>query len=179
MRKTFNSIFLYIVGVITMLKNKWLRDRRGIEGLPMHLIIIVVIAGVVIAAILAMMGTFNPKDSLQIEYAGTDGRHNCSDGDGNLVKVTAAGAEEVTDIDFNATIKVFDSKGNPVKGATVVLAGAQSAGSGTTDENGEATVQVDDAVLKANQQSAYMSLTVKASGFHDYTDEEAILLQRT
>lgn len=162
-----------------MLKNKWLKDRRGIEGLPMHLIIIVVIAGVVIAAILAMMGTFNPKDSIQIEYAGTDGRHNCSDGHGSLVKVNATGAEEVIHINFTATIKVFDSKGNPVKGATVVLAGAQSAGSNTTDANGTAKVEVDDAVLKANQQQAYMSLTVKASGFHDYTDEESILLQRT
>lgn len=179
MRKTFNNIFYILLGVMKMFKNRWLRDRRGIEGLPMHLIIIVVIAGVVIAAILAMMGMINPKDSFQVEYAGTIGRHNCDDGSGNLVKVTAAGAEEVTDIDFTATIKVFDSKGNPVQGATVVLAGAQSAGSGTTNENGEATVQVDDAVLRANQQQAYMSLTVKASGFHDYKDEEAILLQRT
>jgi len=162
-----------------MSRSLWLGDRRGIEGLPMRLIIIVVVAAAVIAAILAMIGMVNPKDSFQIEYAGTHGITNCEDGDGNLVKVTATGSEEVKDITFEATIKVYDSKGNPVKGATVVLAGAQSAGSGTTDANGVATVKVEGAVLRANDPQAYMSLTVKASGFHDYKDEEAILLQRT
>lgn len=161
---------------------KLLKDERGIEGLPMRLIIIVVIAAIVLAAVLALMKGFTPKGNLQVVYLGTTAdNNNAMDSSGNLVKVNASGkgSAEIYPINFTAKIKVSDSEGNPVSGATVILSGAGTAGSNTTSGNGIAIVRVTGAKLDENVQSRYMKVTVKASNFHDYVEENGILLQRS
>ncbi len=161
---------------------KLLHENRGIEGLPMKLIIIVVIAGVVLAGVLTMWEQlFNPQRNMEIEYQGiTDTSDNVTGtSPGSLVKVAAAGAEEVNDIDFTAHIYVHDpGNGDPVSGATVTLAGRGSAAEADTNANGLATVQITGCDLDANTDDAYLTVTVKKSGYRDVTDPDGIHLHR-
>lgn len=164
-----------------MFKNGWLKDKRGIEGLPMRLIIIVVVAAAVLAAILAMMSSIHPPGTLKISYGTiTPNTNVMSTSSGNviLVDATSKGSDEITDIGFTIVIKVTDSKGKPVSGATVILSGAGTAGSGTTKGTGEVPITITGAKLEANQETAYMKVEVKASGYNKYIDEEGLILQR-
>jgi len=164
-----------------MFKNGWLKDKRGIEGLPMRLIIIVVVAAAVLAAILAMMGSIHPPGTLKISYGTINADSNVKEGSsGNVILVDAknAGSSEISNINFSIIIKVTDSKGKPVSGATVIISGAGTAGANTTGGDGEANITIKGAKLEANQETAYMKVEVKASGYHKYIDEEGLILQR-
>jgi len=156
----------------------FIRDRRGIEGLPMRLIIIVVVAAVVLAAILAMMPKTTPS-SLKVKFETiTPISNNVKQSSGGVVLVKSNGYEEIDGIEFNATIKITDDKGKPISGATVILSGAGGTGVAQTNGNGIAYVKVQSAKLEENQESAYMKVTVKASGYPDYIDNDGLLLQR-
>lgn len=155
-----------------------LRDKRGIEGLPMRLIIIVVVAAVVLAAVLAMMKYVTPPGTLQVSYEFKEAINNVSeDSEGNVILVTAKGMEEVKDIKFKINVTVTDTNGKPISGATVILTGAGT-GVGTTEPDGTVTIEVKNAKLLENQETAYMKVEVKASGYHKYVDEEGVILQR-
>jgi hypothetical protein len=80
---------------------------------------------------------------------------------------------------YDVKIKVTtnDERADPIKSATVTLVGAGVAGSGITDENGEATISVTPK-LGANIKEAHMELTVKAAGFKDFKDNEAVTVTR-
>jgi len=153
-----------------MFKNRWFMDRRGIEGLPMRLIIIVVVAVAVLAAILAMLNMVNPKGTLNVECISVDGS------DGNLYTVSGNG--EITCPDFEVVVKVTNSKGDPVSGATVTLTGANGAGSDKTGDDGIAHITVKNAKLNANENKEYMDVTVTASGYHEYNEENFIVIAR-
>jgi len=153
-----------------MFKNRWFMDRRGIEGLPMRLIIIVVVAVAVLAAILAMLNMVNPKGTLNVECMSVGGQ------EGNLYTVSGAG--EISDISFNVVVKVTNSEGDPVSGATVTLTGANGAGSGKTGDDGTVTITVQNVKLNANENKEYMDVTVTASGYHEYNEENFIVIAR-
>ncbi|HEC87800.1 MAG TPA: carboxypeptidase regulatory-like domain-containing protein [Thermoplasmata archaeon] len=153
-----------------MIKNNWFKDKRGIEGLPMRLVIIVVIAGIVLAAIIAVIGEFKPKGNLSIGCISVDGQ------EGNLKTVNGLG--EINISDFEVVVKVTDSKGNPVSGASVTITGANGAGSGKTGDDGKATIIVRGAKLNANENEEYMKATVSASGYNKHIEEEFIVIAR-
>jgi hypothetical protein len=162
------------------LRGNLFKDRRGIEGLPMHLIIIVVIAVAVLAAVLAMMKyvTFDkPMEATCIKIQGNV--QKVKDSDGYLVKVTSTGGEKITNIDFTAYVQVYekDSK-KPITGATVTIIGANAVGSGKTNETGVAKVKVENAELAENQDEVYLKIEVKASGYQDFVDDQGILIVR-
>lgn len=153
------------------MKGNWFKDRRGIEGLPMRLVIIVVIAAIVLAAIIAVIGEFKPKGNLSIECISVDGQ------DGNLKTVNGLG--EINISDFEVVAKVTDSKGNPVSGASVTITGANGAGSGKTGNDGMVTIIVKGAKLNANENEEYMKVTVSASGYNKHVEEGFIVIART
>ncbi len=165
-----------------MFKNRWLKDKRGIEGLPMRLIIIVVVAAAVLAAILAMINYINPPGTLKVSCESIIPQAHVKDGSsGNVILVDASGdvgSSKIEGISFTITIKVTDSKGKPVSGATVILSGAGTAAGGTTGGDGTVPIDVTNAKLEENQETAYMKIEVKASGYNKYIDEEGIILQR-
>ena len=146
-------------------------DKRGIEGLPMRLIIIVVVAAVVLAAILAMIP--KTKGTLSAECISVDGKN------GNLKDVTSSTEDEVNVGNFEVKIKVTDDKGNPVKGASVTLTGAHGAGSGKTGGDGVATITVLGAKLDANEDTDSMKVTVTAPGYHKYEENNFVIIART
>lgn len=150
------------------------KDKRGIEGLPMRLIIIVVIAGVVLAAIITMIP--KTKGHMEIDYWETD--YGGTTTPGFLVKVSATGSEEVPGISFTARINITDTDGKAIDGAKVTITGAGGAGAGTTDGTGVANVIVDGCTLPANQDTVYLKVKVTKSGYYDEIDEEGLQLQR-
>ncbi|RLF64388.1 MAG: carboxypeptidase regulatory-like domain-containing protein [Thermoplasmata archaeon] len=145
-------------------------DKRGIEGLPMRLIIIVVIAGAVLAAMITMIP--HTKGNLQVECISVDGN------DGNLKTITSSGEGEVSAGDFNVVVKVTDDKGKAVSGASVVLTGSNGAGSGKTGSDGTATITVTGVKLNENEDTDYMKITVTASGYHKYEEANFIVISR-
>lgn len=157
-----------------------LKDKRGIEGLPMRLIIIVVVAAVVLAAILAMMKYVTPTGTLQVSYEFVSGSVSGGTvtGSGSVIMVDVNGMQALDDINFKIKVKVVDANGNPVSGATVILSGAGTAAAGETLGDGEITIEVKNAELAENQETAYMKVEVKASGYNKYVDEEGITIQR-
>jgi len=145
-------------------------DKRAIEGLPMRLIILVVIAGVVLAAIITMIP--HPKGNLQVECVSVDGN------DGNLKTIHDSGRGEVSAGDFDVVVKVTDDKGKAISGASVTLTGANGAGSGKTGDDGTAVITVTGVKLNANEDVDYMKVTVTASGYHKHEEENFIVISR-
>lgn len=86
---------------IRMKKNK----KGGIEGLPLQLLIIIVVASL---GLTMMVGWMN-----NIEEPTTISR----------VEVYADPTDSDYKKDFDVTVVVYDNKGNPVEGATVALTG--------------------------------------------------------
>jgi len=146
------------------------RDKRGIEGLPMRLIIIVVVAAVVLVAIIGMIP--KTKGNLQVECVSVDNNP------GNLKKITDTTAGEVSAGDFDVVVKVTDDKGKVVSGASVTLAGANGAGSGKTGGDGTATITITGAKLNENEDIDYMKITVTASGYHKYEEDNFVVISR-
>ncbi len=101
------------------------KDKKEIEGLPMRLIIILVIAEVVLAAIITM--TSKTEGHMEIDYNQIAGGDHTQSSSGFLVKVDAMGSEEVTGISFTAYINITDTGGKAIDGAKVTVTGADTA----------------------------------------------------
>lgn len=142
-------------------------DEADVLGLPMYLIIVMIVAVAVIAAVIFMI----PKGTQSMNALVVSGATMGED-PGNADEFTFSTA-------YNVKIKVTtnDERADPIKSATVTIVGAGVAGSGTTDENGEAIISVTPK-LGANINEAHMELTVKAAGFKDFKDNEAVTVMR-
>ncbi len=163
-----------------MFKKGWFMDKRGVEALPMRLIIIVVVAAVVLAAVLAMMKYVKPPGTLQVSYEFLEGSVSGGSvsGSGSVIMVDVDGMQELDDIAFKIKVKVSDTNGKPISGATVILSGAGTAAADKTGPNGEVDIQVENAKLLENKETAYMKVEVKAAGYNKYIDEEGIIIKR-
>lgn len=113
------------------------RDKQGgIEGLPLQLMILILIAGIGSAVMIGWMSNLKSPMSISSVYT-EPGQIELSDSDGNSVF-------ENDNIDL--TIHVLDQNGNGIEGVVVVLDGcniASSGGStayGTTDNAGIVTL---------------------------------------
>jgi len=80
---------------------------------------------------------------------------------------------------YDITIQVIsnDDRADPVSGAVVNLIGPGFIGSSTTDNQGIATVTVTPE-LEENIHESSVKLIVKANGFEDYQDEDAVMVYR-
>jgi hypothetical protein len=143
------------------MRTRFKKDRcGGIEGLPLQLMIMVLIAGVGSAVLLGWMGNLNaPQSIASVTSSPTELVVHDPDGDG----VFSAANIEVT-------ITVIDNKGDPVTGATVVLDGcniAKADGSrpfGTTDSRGVVSLYNLQAA-QTGKAVGFITVTVTKSGF--------------
>lgn len=60
----------------------------------------------------------------------------------------------------------------------MTLTGANGAGSGKTGDDGTAVITVTGVKLNANEDIDYMKVTVTASGYHKYEEEDFIVISR-
>ena len=145
-----------------------MRDENGqVLGLPMYLIVIMIVAVAIIAAVIFMI----PKGSQTMNAQVTDGSIQSASG--------AVGNHSFSS--FNVTVKIMtnDDRQDPIQGAVVRLSGGHGVGeSDPTGSNGIATITVTGAKLDANVNEAYMKMTVKASGYEDFEDNDAVILYR-
>ena len=145
-----------------------MRDENGqVLGLPMYLIVIMIVAVAIIAAVIFMI----PKGSQTMNAQVTDGSIQSASG--------AVGEYNFTDFTVTVQIMTNDDRQDPIQGAVVRLSGGHGVGeSDPTGSNGIATITVTGAKLDANVNEAYMKMTVKASGYEDFEDNDAVILYR-
>ncbi|MCL1983879.1 MAG: hypothetical protein FWG58_00590 [Methanomassiliicoccaceae archaeon] len=142
-------------------KTASLRKNRdgGIEGLPLQLMIIILIATLGTAIIIGWMGSLETPP--QIGSVSVDS--------GDIVLDTASGSERYTDSGF-VKIRVTDQNGDGLEGATVVLSGCSvstidgNTVHGVTDKNGY--VEFDDvhASLRGSK-IGFINVEVTRSGY--------------
>lgn len=137
------------------------RDKRGgIEGLPLQLMILVLIAGIGSAVMIGWMSNLKSPMSISSVYA-EPGQIVLSDADNN-------GVFENEDIDL--IVHVVDQDGNGVEGVVVVLDGcnvATSDGStvyGTTDQAGKLVLSSLHA-SHVGGKLGFISISATKSGF--------------
>lgn len=126
-------------------KNRLSNNRRGgIEGLPLQLIIVMLIATMGTAIILGWMGNIEgPKVIEDVEVTSND-----------IVLLNGS--------TFNGQVAVVvtDQDGNPIQGATVVLTGL-----GVTDRNGKTPHGTTDSKGYANLTGLNITMKNSAVGF--------------
>ncbi len=122
-------------------KFTWVRRRGSIEGLPLQLLIMIVIAAVGLGILLAWMNSINNQKGVGTicVYSSYAAGYDRISG----VKVTASSlAEEAADPDpANIWIKVYDTSGSPLNGASVTLEGCNVMYTGITEHLGGAVPQ--------------------------------------
>jgi hypothetical protein len=131
-------------------------DTRAIEGLPIRLVIALVVG---VASLSVMM--------------------NMISGIGGLA-VTEVDAQPVPDVitpgDQSVEIRVVDTNGEPVAGATVVVRGATARldgiETGTTGDDGTATVRIAP-TLGQNQEEGTLEIAIKPPAGSEYADQRA------
>ena len=100
-------------------------DERGaLEGMPLQLIIMVVIAGIAISILIAWLTIFTAPDLAKLEL------HSATPSS-DPIRIT----ENTTAI----TIKAWDSKGNPLEGVSIKMSGASVIIAGVTGSDGTFT----------------------------------------
>ena len=150
---------------------KALRKNRkgGIEGLPLQLMIIIMIATLGTAIIVGWMGNIEEPhsisrvevDSGEIDLTGINSTYSSNK--------TIKSAGNVYCANEDVIISVYDQNGDPLSDATVVLTGlgvTDSDGNtahGTTDENG--TVTFSDLKLRMTGHVGYITVNVSKSGY--------------
>lgn len=103
-----------------------LDERGALEGLPLQLIIMVVIAGIAISIVIAWLTIFTAPDLARIEL-------HSAEPETDPMRIT----ENTTSI----TIKAWDTKGNPLEGVTIKMSGASVLVAGMTDSVGTFTAR--------------------------------------
>jgi len=145
-----------------------MRNEKGqVLGLPMYLIVIMIVAVAIIAAVIFMI----PKGSQTMIAQVTDGS----------IQSASGAVGEHSFVDFTVTVQIMtnDDRQDPIQGAVVRLSGGHGIGeSSPTGSDGIATITVTGAKLDANVNEANMKMTVKASGYEDFEDNDAVILYR-
>ena len=151
-------------------KGKALRKNRkgGIEGLPLQLMIIIMVATLGTAIIIGWMGNIEEPQSIS--------KVDVESGDINLTKINSTYGSSASGSfgsyyypHEDVIITVFDQNGDPLSDATVVLTGLGVTDSegrtvhGNTDDNG--TVVFKNLRLRMNGHIGYISVEVSKSGY--------------
>ena len=131
------------------------RDEEGaLEGLPLYLIILVVIAGVSTAIVFGWMQSAESTelDNISID-AGSDG----------LVTTASGSNDEIV-------VEAYDQNNDPLSGATVTLEGCSVNKIGETGDDGTVEFTVEPS-LPENEDFGEITVTVKYTG--DMTTEKS------
>ena len=142
-------------------------EKAAVLDLPMYLIIVMIIAVAVIAAVVFMI----PKGTRTMNGVVTNGF---------LISANPGHSGEYRfPISRTVWIRITtsDEKADPISGAMVVLTGGNTSVSGRTLTNGSVSLLVRP-TLPANINEVYIKLSVKADGYKDFIDDEAILVNR-
>jgi hypothetical protein len=132
-------------------------DERGIEGLPIRLVIALVVG---VAALSVMMGMLSGIDGLAVS------------------EVDAKPSSDVVapDETHSLDVTVVDPQGKPVSNATIVVRGdtatLERVRTGTTSGDGTASVSITPS-LGPNQEEGSLEIDVKPPAGSEYTDKRA------
>lgn len=160
------GILLYVAGRHLSTKNKRIKSSIFFPSF----FALSLVFSIFLVIIAPPSGPALPK-FLEVEVISVNGI------EGNVMAVNANDIEEILIPLFNVTIKVTDRFNKPVSDAMIVLTGAGTAAVGKTGKDGIVVLSIQNARLEENQESAYMKVEVKASGYHKYV-EEGIMLVR-
>jgi len=122
------SLFMISIKSISKLRKN---RKGGIEGLPLQLMIVILVATLGTAILIGWMSSIEAPS--QIGSVNVDS--------GNILLTKTSGTEKYTDTG-NVKLYVTDQNGNPISGATVVLTGCGvvtrtgTTAYGTTDAKG-------------------------------------------
>jgi hypothetical protein len=129
-------------------------DDRGIEGLPIRLVIALVVG---VASLGVMMQMISGISGLSHEELDVKPEPEVVSPDGRSVTFTVVGPE-----------------GEPIEGATVIVksgtAELDGVKTGTTDENGQVSLSVDPS-LRPNQEEGTLVVDIKPPASGGYADE--------
>jgi len=125
------------------LKPRKMNEKGALEGLPLYLIILVVVAGVGTAIIVGWMMSADSTELDSIEV------------NKNVLSTSANQA---------VTVTAYDQDGNRLEGATVTMEGCNIVESGTTDSNGECQISGLNPELPGNENFGTIDITVKYTG---------------
>ena len=132
------------------------RDERGIEGLPIRLVIALVVG---VACLGVMMSTISGLGTIQVTEVDVKPQP----------EVTGTGSTDVT-------VTVVDPKGSPVAQATVIAksgtATLDKVTTASTGDNGNATLSLSPS-LGPNQQEGTITFSVKPPSGGNYQDEQS------
>jgi len=136
-------------------------------GLPMYLIIVMVVAVAVIAAVIFMI----PQGTKTMNALVTENAVIAED-PGNASAFTFSESYDVT-----VKVTTNDERADPIQDATVTLIGSGVAKTASTNGDGTATLTITPS-LADNINEASMKLTVKATGFEEFSDDDAVIIYR-
>jgi hypothetical protein len=151
-------------------KNFRKNESGDVLGIPMYLIVIMIVAVAVIAAVIFMIPKATRAMNVQVTSNALIAESPGSDGGGTFT--------------FSKTYTIWvkvttsDERADPISEATVTLVGAGDASQGKTLDNGSAKITGIKPILDANINEAYMVLTVKATGYEDFSDTKAVSVIR-
>ncbi len=126
-----------------------------------------VVAVAVIAAVIFMI----PQGTQTLNAQVTENAVIAED-PGNAASFTFSNSYDV-----QVKVTTNDERADPIKDATVTLVGSGVAASALTTADGVAELSITPA-LNENINEATIKLTVKASGFEDFSDDDAITIYR-
>ncbi|HWQ95931.1 MAG TPA: carboxypeptidase regulatory-like domain-containing protein [Candidatus Methylomirabilis sp.] len=157
-----------------MIVKNFKKDEHAIE-LPINIVVMLVVGMVSLAALISIIP--KPKEYLTVDIIDIkidDGTAH----EGNIATVSGSG-----DYKVKVNVKVYDKNNNPVEKASVSLSGGGGFGADQTSRKGEASLTLGSSqstrvVFRPNQKSVELKLEVKANGFYDYEDENAIQIYR-
>ena len=150
-------------------KERYLKsdEQAAILDLPMYLIIVMIVAIAVIAAIIFMI----PKGTQTMNATVTSNfLLNANPGHSGEYRFSS-----LKDVWIH--VATNDENQNPISNALVVLTGANTSDAGKTLDNGSVHLRIRP-TIPANINQVYIKMTVKAKGYNDYEDDEAILVNR-
>ena len=141
---------------------KALRKNRkgGIEGLPLQLMLVIIIATLGTAVIVGWMGNIEEPHSI--------GEVRVDSGE-IVMSPVYSGTTGYQRVSENIVISVFDQSGNPLEGATVVLSGLGIQDlygrtvHGVTGDDG--TVTFTGTTLKMSGTIGYIGVNVSKAGY--------------
>ena len=160
-----------------MKRKYFLKNREAdVLGLPMYLIIIMIVAVAVIAAVIYMIPKGTRTMNAQVTSNALIAETPTTQGAGQFTLDGQGTASSGYSIWVNVTTN--NERRDPIQGATVTLVGSGVASQATTLVNGSVQFTAIKPVLDANINEAHIKITIKAAGFDDFTDEDAITVMR-
>ena len=140
----------------------FIKNEKAVLGLPMRLTVSIIIGTVALIAILSFI--LNPCLFPSQMIISVD----------SIVNEIPAGNISA---DFNFTISVSEAEGHPIRNANVIIKGLGGIGSGSTDENGEVTIQIT-VELEEGQYEGYLDVSVKAACHETFSQNDMIKIVR-